>query len=441
MVTWVIFGLAPALRATKVELVADLRGHSQASGGLRRYGIRDALVVSQVAICTVLLVATGLFVRSLYTTRGMDFGLRNRNLLLVPFDPALDHRSDVQSRQLLREILQRARGIPGVETVTLTTEVPLTFIVNNSRFVAAEKAADRRAGRVGTDIYTVGPEFFSTLGMSLLTGDQAEIRSMFERRASALDDASGQPVFRPAIVNDAFARAAFPNESPVGRRIVGDGKTLDVVGVVETVKSRTIGEGARPSIYLPILTEYVSAQSPRGVTLVVKTRDEAASYAETVREMIRGADPSLAVFDVRTMETHLRDALIVPRLTSTLSAVAGTIGLVLATVGVYGVISFAVARRRRELGIRLAVGARPREVLAMILRQGLTLASIGIGLGLAVALGVTRFAASLLYGVGATDPWTFLVVSGVLIAAASAACLLPARAAARLDPVDVLRSE
>ena len=171
-------------------------------------------------------------------------------------NPSLGHRTDVQSRQLVSEVLERAGSASGVEAATLTTEVPLTFIINNSRFKAAEKENDPSALRVATDIYTVGPGFFSTMGISILAGGTAEIESVLGSRAAELDKQRvGPRPVRPVIVNDAFARAAFPNESPIGRRIVGDGKALDIVGVVQTVKSRTIGEDPRPSIYLPILTE------------------------------------------------------------------------------------------------------------------------------------------------------------------------------------------
>jgi predicted permease len=357
----------------------------------------------------------------------MDVGLASRNLLLLAFDPAMDHRPDPQARQLLRAILAQAQVTPGVESATLTTDVPLTLIINNSRFVPAESAADPKRERVRTDIYTVGPQFFETMGIPFLAGQDFH------------GDRAG--TWKPAIVNDAFARAAFPGQSPIGRRVVGDGKALEIVGLVATAKSRTIGEVPKPSIYLPILTEYTAAQTPRGVTLVVKTRDRAATYAGPMREAIRRADPSLAVFDVRTMDSHLGDALLAPRLAGLLSAVAGCIGLAIAIVGVYGVISFAVARRRREIGIRLAVGARPREVLMMILKQGTRLALIGIALGSLAGLGVTRFAASLLYGVNPRDTLTFVAVPVLLASVALLACLLPARAAARLDPVEVLRSE
>jgi predicted permease len=425
--TGIVFGLVPALRATKSDVVTDLKGDVRGGASADKFGLRNGLVVAQVAICTVLLLCTGLFLRSLQAARGIDVGLSNRNVLLLAFDPGLDRRADPQVRQLLRDILRRAQEVPGVESATLTTDVPLTLIINNSSFVPSESAADPNRPRIQTDIYGVGPHFFETMGISFLAGQ----------------DFRPDPA-RPgarAIVNDAFARAAFPNQSPIGRRVLGDGKALDIVGVVGTAKSRTIGEAARPSIYLPILTDYSAAQTPRGVTLAVKTTVAAATYAAPMRNAIRSADPSLAVYDVRTVESHLRDALLMPRVLGALSALAGCIGLAVATIGVYGVISFAVARRRREIGIRLAVGARPREVLTMILKQGITMALIGIVLGSLAGLGITRFADSLLYGVNPRDTLTFVAVPVVLASVALLACLLPARAAARLDPVDVLRSE
>ena len=427
IVTGVVFGLVPALRATRADLVSDLKADARVSATLKRFGLRNGLVVAQMAICTLLLLCTGLFLRSLQAARAMDVGVSHRNMLLLSFDPGLDRRTDLQARQLLQGILDHAQSVPGVDSATLTTEVPLTLIINNSRFVPEERAKDPQAERVRTDIYTVGPDFFATMGISFLSGeDFGDDRAATER---------------PAIVNDAFARAAFPNQSPLGRRILGDGKRLQIVGVVATAKSRTIGEAPRPSIYLPILSEYTAAQAARGVTLVVTTRDAVAAHADAMRAVIRRADPSLAVFNVRTMESHISNALLMPRLAGVLSTIAGCIGLVIAAVGVYGVISFTVARRRREIGIRLAVGARPREVLMMILKQGLTLALVGTVLGLLAGTSLAHFAASLLYGVNPRDTFTFIAVPVFLTSVTLLACLLPARNAARVDPVDVLRSE
>ncbi len=425
--TSVVAGLLPALRATRLDLVTDLKADVRGIGGVRRFSLRNALVVGQMAICTLLLVCTGLFLRSLLTARAMDTGMSNRNLILLAFDPGLERRTDPQIRNLLRQILEEARGVPGVEAATLTSDVPLTYIINNSSFVRAGSETDPKTQPVGADIYGVGPQFFETMGIAFLAGEDFRL--------------VGTATTRRAIVNDAFARAVFPGESPIGRRVAGDGKMLEIVGLVATAKSRTIGEAPRPSIYLPILTEYSAGQSLRGVTLVAQTTAAAASFAGPMRDAIRRSDPSLAVFDVKTIETHLSDALLVPRLAGILSATAGSIGLVIATIGVYGVITFGVARRRREIGIRLAVGAKPREVRTMILKQGITLALVGGVLGVLAALGVSRFAASLLYGVNPRDAVTFVSVPVLLTSVAWLACLLPARAAARMNPVDVLRSE
>jgi hypothetical protein len=317
--------------------------------------------------------------------------------------------------------------VAGVESATLTTAVPLTLIISNSNFIAAEKSKDPQAPRTRTDIYAVGPDFFTTFGIPFLEGEDFPF--------------DGGPDAGTAIVNEAFARSAFPGQSPMGRRIVGDGKSLIIAGRVATAKSRTIGEDPRPAIYLPLLPAYAASEAPRGVTLAVKTSNRAATYTQPLREVIRRADPTLAVFDVRTMESHLRDAMLVPRLTSALSAVAGGIGLAIAVIGIYGVVSVAAARRRREFGVRLAVGAKPREILWMMLRQGVTLALLGTAIGVVAALGLGRSVASLLYGVHPTDPVTFVIAPIGLIIVTLIASMVPARAAAAVNPVEVLRSE
>jgi putative ABC transport system permease protein len=426
VVTGVAFGLLPALRGTKADIVANLKADRTGLARRERFGLRNGLVVAQVTICTILLLCMGLFLRSLQQARATDIGLRSEHLVLLTFDPSLDRRSEVQSKQLLRAILDRARAVPGIESATLTSAVPLTLIISNSNFVAAENAKDPQAPRVRTDIYAVGPQFFQTMGMTLLAGEDFPIEATAARR--------------PAIVNEAFARAAFAGQAPLGRRVLGDGKALDIIGLVATAKSRSIGEAPRPAIYLPILSEYTAHDTLRGVTLVAKTRTVEGSIAP-LRGAIHEVDRSLAVFDVRPMERHVSDALMMPRLIWTVSAMAGVIALVIATIGVYGVTAFAVVTRRREIGIRLAVGARPRVIVVRILRSGAVLGVVGAGLGALVAFGVTRFAASLLYGVSPADPLTFIAAPTFVMVVALIACALPARAAARVDPVEVLRSE
>jgi predicted permease len=419
-------GLLPAFQSTRADRLSAVKSAGRSMSDAGRGRLRAALVIGQIAVCALLLVSAGLALRSLAAARAIDIGLHNRDLLLLGFDPGLNHRSDDDSRRLLRDVLDRVSAVPGVESATVTTAVPLTFIIDNSGFVAEERAKDPSATRVRADNYIVGPRFFETFGIRVAAGSGDEI-----------DGPAPQGL---VIVNEAFAREVFPDGPAVGRRFVGDGRALTVAGVVATAKSRTIGESPKPALYLPIFTEYLAERSQRGITLAVKRRD-ATLAADRLREAIQSADASLAVFDVRTMETHIGDALMLPRVMSGLAAAAAAVGLALAIVGIYAVISFNVVRRRRELGIRLAIGARPREVLTMVLRQGLALALAGTCVGIGAAIVVTRFAASVLYDVAPTDPLTFAGVPVVMIAIATLACLVPARAAASVDPIDVLRSE
>ena len=425
LVTGVGVGLVPALRSTRADLVSGLKSGGSSATDRTPVRLRSALVVAQVAACALLLVCSGLALRSLWAARAVDIGLSGRDVMLLAFDPGMNRRSDEAARRLMRGVLDRATAVPGVESATLTTAVPLTFIIDNSSFVSDDRYKDHAAPRTHTDIYMVGPRFFETLGIPIVQGAGAEV------------DGLAAPGL--AIVNDAFARTVFPDGPSVGRRFRGDGRDLAVAGVVATVKSRTIGEAPRPAIYLPILTEYLGGRAQRGVTLVVKTRHDVS--VESLRQAIRAEDPSLAVFDVRSMETHVRDALIGPRFMWAVSATAAGVGLGLALVGVYAVVSFSVVRKRRELGIRLAIGARPRALVAMVVGQGLTLTVAGTLLGVLAAWVLPRFASTLLYGITPTDPIAFVTAPALLVVVAIAACLVPARAAAALDPVDVLRSE
>ena len=225
--------LVTALRAN-ADVVADLKADARASASRDRFRLRYGLVVGQVAMCALLLVCTGLFLRSLQSARALDLGLGNRNLLLLGFDPGLGRRSDPQAQQLLSDIRDSVRAVPGVTSATLTTAVPLTVIIDSSSFVSEDRAADPDADRVQADIYVVGPDFFRTLGIPFLAGQDFPL---------------GRATGKPVIVNDAFTRAAFPHQSPIGRRVLGDGKAVEIVGLVATAKSRTIGEPrGRPSI-------------------------------------------------------------------------------------------------------------------------------------------------------------------------------------------------
>jgi predicted permease len=421
VVTGLVFGLVPALRATRPDLVSALKDQRGRKGILRRFGLREALVISQVTVCTLLLVCSGLFLRSLQAARNIDPGFTHRNVLLAGFDPSLNGYSPERTRQLIDEILRRTTALPGVQAASLTSSVPLNVEGTQNSFVP-EHGKDP----LPADIYSVSPRFFDTLGIRLTAGED------FRPGPSSEDI---------VIVNQALASKAYPGEDPVGRHINYQGRNVRITGLAATAKSRTIGEEPRPALYFPMARDLRGNDSLSGMTLLVRTNADPAGYTAAVRQTIRSIDPELALFEVRTMEAQISRALYVPRAAASLFGVAGLIGLAIATVGLYGVISFLVAGRTKEIGIRMALGARRIEVLWMVFRQGVGLTAAGCAAGLGLALVLSRTTASLLYGVSPADTLTFISVIVLLHAVSVLACLVPARRAATVDPMWTLRYE
>jgi predicted permease len=423
VVTGVIFGLVPALRATRPNLLCALKDDGGCFGNARRFGLRNLLVVGQVSICMVLLICSGLFLRSLGTARDIETGLTHRSVLLLAFDASLNGHGQAQLERLTNGMLERTGALPGVESVSLTSSVPLNMEGTQNAF-SPEGDTERDTFRRVADIYSVSPQFFDTFGIRLIAGE------IF---------GPGAPADDIAIANQALVEAAFPKQNPVGRRIRYLGRTVRITGVVATTKSRTIGEDPRPCLYFPIAKDIRGNDSLTGITLAVRTRHNPAAYAQPVRQIIRDLDPSLAVFDIRTMDQQLSQALFLPRTAASLFGLAGFMGLLISTIGIYGVISFMVARQTHEIGIRMALGARRSQVLGMVLRHGLLLTVAGSVIGLGVAMALSRVAASLLYGVSPTDGVTFVAVPALIVTVALLACLAPARRAASLDPIRALR--
>src|ERR1039458_6498113 len=352
--TGVVFGLVPALRATRPDLTGALKDERVSIGQSRRFGLRNLLVVAQVAICTVLLICSGLFLRSLYSARNIDIGLGRRNLLMMAFDPSLNRYSPGETRRIVDAILEGGRTIPGVESATLSSSVPLNLEGTQNSFVP--EADGREQNPIRADIYSVAPRFFETFGIRMIDGE---------------DFRPGVPSEDIVIVNQALAGQAFPNQSPIGRRISYLGRTVRITGLVATTKSRTIGEDPHPCLYFPIARDLRGNDSLTGITLVLRTRGNPAGYAPLVRQTIRNIEPALAVFDIRTMDTQISKALFLPGVAAFLFGLAGFMGLLISTVGIYGVVSFAVARRTKEIGVRMALGAGRAQVLGMVLKQGL----------------------------------------------------------------------
>ncbi|MGH9661935.1 MAG: FtsX-like permease family protein, partial [Bryobacteraceae bacterium] len=273
----------------------------------------------------------------------------------------------------------------------------------------------------------IGPRFFETLEISWLRG-----------RDFAAEIPDGENV---VIINEAMARRAFAGQDPIGRRIYEGDDGYRIVGLVATSKGRTVGEDAEPQVFSPLAQKIGKEETPVGVTLAIKTAGEPAHVLAAAKREIAALDPSLAIFEVKTMQSHLRNALLLPRLAALLFGLCGGMGLLIATIGLYGVVSFSVARRTKEIGIRVALGARQSQILAMVLRSGLALAATGVAIGIGLALAAMRLTTSLLYGVSPRDPATYAGVPLFLIGVAALASFVPARRASRLAPLDTLREE
>jgi len=425
VLTGVLFGLAPALRATRPDLVAALKNEASVLGRLRGFGLRNALVVVQVALCLVLLGSAGLFLRSLQHASSIDIGMKPANILLMAVDPKLHNYSPEKTRQFLSELREHVSALPGVRSVSFVDTLPLSIGGSSFDF----KTAGGKSGKeqeANADVYSVGSGYFETMGIPLLRGRD------FNRQA---DD---QHV---VILNETMARHLFGDENPLGRELLGEKVPYTVIGLARDTKSRTLGEDPKNCAYLFLEAAPEKVFSFFGISIAVKTEVNPRSLILPVRAQIAALDSNLAVFNTETMREHVDKSMLLPRISATLLGVFGLVGLTLAAIGLYGVINYTVRRRTREIGIRMALGAKPHSVLALVLRQGMTLTAMGLAIGLAIALALGRFTASLLYGISGTDRLTLAAVTGVLLLAALVASIIPAYRAAHVAPTTALRYE
>lgn len=419
-----MLGLAPAWKALRSKQVNALKGEDALARPGRRISLRNLLVVAQIAMSVALLCITGLFLRSLQSAASIDIGFRPEHLLTLSVDPRVHGYTPERTIAFLTLMQQRVATLPGVASVTSTDLVPLSGGGRGDSF-KAEGNPD--SGHADADLFMVTLGYFETMGISRTAGVDfgGEV-------------ATGQ---KTAIVNRAFVERVFGGANPIGQLVSGGGVRYEIIGVVGNVKSRTLGEEVGPVLYRSIVQSIAGDPSLMGYSLVVRAAGDPAALKEAVRQQIQSLDPTMAIFNEETMEDHVRTAFFLPRLAATLFGTFGCIGLVLAVVGLYGVMSYTVGRRTREIGIRMALGSQPGTVERLILRQGLVLTFIAIALGWPVAWLLSKLASSFLYGIQPHDALTFALVPPILAAIALAACWIPAHRAASIEPMQALRTE
>jgi predicted permease len=419
LVTGVLFGLTPALRSSRSDLNTSLRENV---GSNERSRLRQVLVASQVALSMVLLIGAGLLVRGIGRAQRIDPGFRAAGVLAASIELETFGYDRTQAAIAFSQIVDRLGRLPGMRSIALTSASPAGGRVQSLDVsLEDEQISPRRRPRM-ISFRVITPEYFETLRMTLIRG----------RTFSAADSAV---VPKVAIVNGAMAKALWGAETPIGKRFRAAGATYSVVGVAPDAMSR-ISEASQPQFYEPL------QQWPQlNMTLLASTAIPTEPLLAAIRHQLSAIDSKVQVYSAQTLDEQLRASLRNSEIGAILAAAFGILALLLAAIGLYGVMAFAVSQRTREIGIRMALGATAREVLSMVVRQGLTVSLAGTGAGIVLALGVSHVLTKFLYGVSASDPFTYVAVSMVLTTVATLSSYVPARRAARVDPITALRNE
>lgn len=427
----VVFGLLPALGASRQDLVTALKDTDRGAGaGRRRFTLANALVVAQVAFSVVLLVAAGLFWRSIAGSEAVATGMQVADRTLVSFNPSLVRYDAAQAATFYGTLLERVQQMPEMEKAALASWVPLGFAFDEAPLVVhgrdAGQAAPRAADRTTCLLDVVSPGYFDTVGVPVRSG----------RAFTSRDDAGAPPV---VVVNETLARQAWPGQEAVGRQLRLDragAPWLTVVGVVADGKYRTLTEPARPCLFRPW------AQSPEPVmTLVVKRRNGHANAVARIRGEVQAIDPDMPLLDAKTMDQQMAKVRFLPRAMTALAGPAAIAAILIAAIGLYGVVLSSVGRRRREFGIKLAVGAQRHHLVAEVMRYGLFSVAIGLAIGFLASSALSRLLGHMLVGVTGADPLVLIGTVVLLTATSALATFLPARGASRVDPLAAIRQD
>jgi putative ABC transport system permease protein len=424
VMTGLIFGLAPAARLTRVDLNEALKEGGRSAAGTQRKGLRDALVVAEVALALMLVIGAGLVGRSLYRLLHVHPGFQAENVLTLQVNvPTYREPQRAQYTAFLQQALERVEQTPGVTAVGMVRPLPLRGAGETTNFAVTDQPPPPPGQEPVAARRMISPNYFRAMGIALLAG----------RDFNAQDREGSHPV---AIISQDLARQFFPEQDPVGRSLNMTGAPSIIVGVAADVRLQGLSQAATPTIYVP------HAQSPRrGMTFVVRAAGDPLSLAESIRSAIQTVNKDQPIIRVATMNQVVADSFAQSRFSAILLSLFGTLALALAAIGIYGVMAYSVTQRTREIGLRMALGAQTPDVLRLVMAQGLKVAFIGIALGLAGALAVTRLLKALLFSVSTTDPLTFGFVTALLGVVALLACCIPARRAAKVDPMVALRYE
>jgi predicted permease len=424
VIAGVLFGLAPALQATRASVIETIKNENADGGPARRFSARNALVVGQVAVSLSLVITAFLFLRSLQARATVDPGFGSKPAGMLWLAIPTDRYDSTRRQQLLDDIERRMARIPGVVTVGAIDNMLLNLLDQQGKRIRVPGVTPPK-GQTAFDVDFAAADsgLFGAIGVTVVRG-----------RGITAADVPAAP--RVAVINEAMAKQFWPNDDPIGKTFSTDSVTYRVVGITRTTKVRTLGEAPRPFIITSFAQEFAAT-----AMIVARTNGDADRTATQMLATLREIDPALMAIQVKTMSRHLAAMLLPARLGAMAFTLFAGLALALAVLGVYGVVGYAVARRTREASIRLAVGAQPGALVRLLMREGVTLVAVGTVIGLLLGFGSAQVLGTLLYGVGAADPLTFIGAPVLLLLAGAVAAFLPARRAGRVDPAQVLRGD
>jgi predicted permease len=432
LVTGVIFGLAPALQSARADVNDALRESGRTGAGGRGQRLRNTFVVAEIALALALLVGAGLTLRSFWRLQAVEPGFNPDGVLtmrlLLPFTT---HPRIPERATFFRQVTERLRALPGVAAAGAVSRIPMAPGNNSGTMTGENSVVGPNDPQVEVEMRWASPQYFQTMGIALLSGRD-------------FNDADAEGTLPVAVVDESFARRFYPNEDPIGKRIKRGGPNSarpwkTIVGVVRQVRNQRLDATSLPQAYFPVLQE---ADEMFNLSFAVRASGvEPQALGPSVRAAVLAVDRHQPIFDVKPLRQIVGDSIALKRLALMLLVVFAVVAVLLAAAGIYGVMAYAVTERTREIGIRMALGAQTRDVLRLVVWQGLKLTGVGVALGWAAALGLTRLMEKLLYGVSATDPLTFLAVPLLLAFVALLACWISARRATKVDPMIALRCE